>query len=63
MDIAIFIRNEKPNVFLPGLTVRNDRLNDKEKSVNSLLKRRCDKEKYVLPTTQTLKAFFFQKKH
>ena len=45
MDIAIFIRNEKTNVFVTGLTVRNDRLNDKRKSVNSLLKRRCDKEK------------------
>ena len=31
MDIAIFIRNEKTNVFVTGLTVRNDRLNDKER--------------------------------
>ena len=45
MDIAIFIRNEKTNVFVSGLTVRNDRLNDKGKNVNSLLKRRCDEEK------------------
>ena len=42
MDIAIFIRNEKTNVFVSGLTVG---LNDKGKSVNSLLKRRCDEEK------------------
>ena len=45
MDIAIFIRNEKTNVFVSGLTVRNDRLNHKGKSVNSLQKRRCDEEK------------------
>ena len=45
MDIAIFIRNEKTNVFVFSLTIRNDRLKDKERSVNSLLKRRCDKEK------------------
>ena len=45
MDIAIFIRNEKTNVFVSGLTVRNDRLKEKGKSVNSLLKRRCDEEK------------------
>ena len=45
MDVAIFIWNEKTNVFVPGLTVGSDRLNDKGKSVNSLLKCRCDKEK------------------
>ena len=45
MDIGIFIRNEKTNVFVSGLTVRNGRLNHKGKSVNSLQKRRCDKEK------------------
>ena len=54
MDIAIFIRNEKTNVFVSALTVRNDRLNDKGKNVNSLLKRRYDEEKNVLLTTQTL---------
>ena len=48
MDIAIFIKNEETNVFASGLTVQNDRLNDKGKSVNSLLKSRCDEEKYVL---------------
>ena len=45
MDVAIFIRNEKTSVFVSGLSVRNDRLNDKGKNVNSLLKRRCDEEK------------------
>ena len=45
MDVAIFIRNEKTNVFASGLTVRNDRLNDKGKNVDSLLKRKCDEEK------------------
>ena len=44
MDIAIFIRNEKTNVFVSVLTVRNDRLNDKGKSENSLLKRSCVEE-------------------
>ena len=28
-----------------GLTVRNDRLNNKRKNVNSLAKRKCDEEK------------------
>ena len=45
MDIATFIRTEKTNVFVSGLTVQNDRLNNKGKSVNSLLKRRCNEEK------------------
>ena len=45
MDIAMFIRNEKTNISVSGLTVRNDRSNGKGKSVNSLLKHRCDKEK------------------
>ena len=45
MDVAIFIRNEKTNIFVPGLTVLNDRWNDKGKNVSSLLKRRCDEEK------------------
>ena len=45
MDVAIFIRNEKTNIFVSGLTVLNDRWNNKEKNVNSLLKRRCDEEK------------------
>ena len=40
MDTEMFIRNEKTNVFVSGLTVQNGRSNDKEKSVNSLLKRR-----------------------
>ena len=47
MDVAIFMRNEKINVFVSGLTVRNNRLNDKGKNVNSLLKRRCDEESIV----------------
>ena len=54
MDVVIFIRNEKTNVLASGLTVRNDSLNNKGKNVDSLLKRRCDEEKYVLPTTRTL---------
>ena len=45
MDVAMFIRNEKSNIFVSGLTVLNDRWNDKGKYVNSLLKRRCDAEK------------------
>ena len=51
MDTGIFIRNEKNvfvfkmNVLVSGLTVRRDRLNDIGKSLNSLLKGRCDEEK------------------
>ena len=33
------------NVFVSGLTVRNDRMNGKRKNVNSLLKGKCDGEK------------------
>ena len=45
MDVEISTRNEKTNVFVSGLTVRIDRLNNKGKNVNSLLKRKCDEEK------------------
>ena len=45
MDVAIFTRNEKTNVFVSGLTVQNNRLHDKRKNVTSLLKRRFDEEK------------------
>ena len=45
MDVAIFIRNEKTNIFGSGLTVLNDRWNKKGKNVDSLLKRRCGEEK------------------
>ena len=45
MDVSIFVRDEKTNVFVSGLTVQNDRLNDKGKNANSLLKRRCGEEK------------------
>ena len=54
MDVAISIRNKKTNVFVSDLTVRSDRLTDKRKNVNSLLKRRYDEEKYVLSTKRTL---------
>ena len=45
MDVAIFIRNEKTNIFVSGLTVLNDRWNNKGENVDSLLKPRCDEEK------------------
>ena len=45
MDVSIFVRDEKTNVFVSGLTVQNDRLNDKGKNANSLLKRRFTEEK------------------
>ena len=45
MDVAIFYRNEKTNIFVSGLTVLNDRWNKKGKNVDSLLKRRCGEEK------------------
>ena len=50
MDLEISIRNEI-NIFVSGLTVQNDRFNDKGKNLNSLLKRKCDEEKNVLSTT------------
>ena len=54
MDIAIFIRNEKTNVFVTGLTVRNDRLNDKERLWTAYWNVDVTRKKYVLSTTQTL---------
>ena len=51
MDLAISIKNEKANVFLSSLAVRNDRLKDKGKNMNSLLKRKCDEEKNVFLIT------------
>ena len=35
MDVALSIRNEKINIFMSRLTVRNDRLNDKRKNENN----------------------------
>ena len=45
MDVAIFYRNEKTNIFVSGLTVLNDRWKNKGKNVDSLPKRRCNEEK------------------
>ena len=45
MAVAISIRNKKTSVFVSALTVRNGRLNDKRKNLNSLLKRKCEEEK------------------
>ena len=54
MDVAMSIRNEKNNVFVSGLTVRNDRLNERGKNVNSQLNVSVTRKIYVLPTTRTL---------
>ena len=48
MDLEISIKNEKTNVLMYGITVQNDRVNDKGKNVNSLLKRKCGDEKICL---------------
>lgn len=45
INLEISIRNEKNNVFLYGVTIQNDRVNNKRKNVISLLQRKCDEEK------------------
>ena len=53
MHIAISVRNGKINVFVSGLTVRDDRLNDKGKNENSLRKLKCAEGKiYFLENTK-----------
>ena len=41
------VKNEKKIVVVSGITVENDKFNDKGKNVNSLLKRKCEGEKIV----------------
>ena len=48
MNLAISVKNEKKTVVVSGITVRNDRFNDKEKNANRLLKRRCEVEKITV---------------
>ena len=47
MNVAISVKNEKRTVAVSGITVRNDKFNDKEKNVNRLLKPRCEVEKII----------------
>ena len=35
IDVAMSIRNKKNNVFVSGLTIQNDKLNDRGKNVTS----------------------------
>ena len=39
MNLVISVKNQKKTVVVSGMTVRNDKFNDKEKNVNRLLKR------------------------
>ena len=48
MNLAISVKNEKKTVVVSGITVRNDRFNDKEKNANRLLKRRFEMEKITV---------------
>ena len=47
MNLAISVKNEQETVVVSGVSVRNDKFNDKGKDVNHLLKRRCEVEKIV----------------
>ena len=47
MNLAISVKKEKKNCSTLCIIVRNDKLNDKGKNVNSLLKRKCEVEKIV----------------
>ena len=44
INIAISVKNENESVVVFGITIRNDKFNDKGKNVNHLLKRRCEAE-------------------
>ena len=45
MNLAMSVKNEEKTVVVSGITVRNDKFNDKVKNVNHLRKRRCEVEK------------------
>ena len=47
MNLAISVKNEKKTVVVSGISVRNDKFNDKGENVNPLLKRICKVEKIV----------------
>ena len=47
MNLAISVKNEQETVVVSGVSVRNDKFNDKGKDVNHLLKRICEVEKIV----------------
>ena len=42
MNLVISVKNEKKTIVVSGITVRNDKFNDKGKNANRLLKRRCE---------------------
>ena len=46
-NLAMFVKKEKKTVVVSGITVRNDKFNDRRKNVNSLLKRKCEVGKIV----------------
>ena len=47
MNLVIPVKNQKKTVVVSGMTVQNDKFNDKEKNVNRLLKRGWEVEKIV----------------
>ena len=47
MNPAISVNNEKKTVLVSGITVQNDKFDEKGKNVNSLLKHKCEVEKIV----------------
>ena len=47
MNLAISVKIKKKAVVVSGITVQNDKFNDKGKNINSLLKRKCVVEKIV----------------
>ena len=51
MNLNISVKNEKKTVVVFGITVRNNKFNDKGKNVSSLLKRKCEVKKKLLLTT------------
>lgn len=48
MTLAISVKSEKKTVVVSGITVRYDKFMDKEKNVDSMLKRKFKEEKIVL---------------
>ena len=52
----VSVKNEKKTGLVSGITVRNDKFNDKGKNVNRLLKRRFEVEKIVFVDTSNITA-------
>ena len=42
INVALSVKNIKNTVYVPGLTIRNDKYHRKRKEVNVILKKKCN---------------------